>query len=414
MNQHISRPWAAGPNATRRPSPRIVGLAALLVCMLPFAASAHQDTMAGMDMGPALGASAAFGANHRLWVVTVQGQRVVLQHSDDFGATLSPPTAVNRAPQAIYATSENRPKIAVGPQGQLYVQWTEQSSRGWTGNIEFARSTDGGKVFSTPITINRDRAEITRGFDSLAVASNGDIASLWIDARDHASAEAADHPYRGFAVYSAWSTDGGKTFGPEQKLADHSCECCRTTLARTSKGDVATFFRSVYPGEIRDHSYAVLSPAGVVAAPARATFSGWKVAACPDQGPGLAIGANGTRNAVWYEASHGPAIWYGQLDPGHPARHKMKVAGAGASHADVATSGRNVWIVWNQVNAKGYQLMLRTSTDGGDAFSAPRAIAESAHSVYSPQLLVDHGKAYAAWNTETGFRLIAIPPQVTP
>lgn len=392
----------------------MVRLLALLTCMLPLVANAHQDAMASMDMGPALGASAAFGAHHRLWVVTVRGQHVVLQHSDDFGATLSPPVAVNQAPQAIYATSENRPKIAVGPQGQLYVQWTEQSSKGWTGNIEFARSTDGGKVFSTPITINRDPAKVTRGFDSLAIAGNGDIASLWIDARERASAEAARRPYRGFAVYSAWSTDGGKTFDPGQKLADHSCECCRTTLARTSGGDVATFFRSVYPGEIRDNTFAVVSPAGVVAAPERATFSGWKVAACPDQGPGLAIGTHGTRHAVWYEASHGPAIWYGQLDPGHPPRHKMKVAGAGASHADVATSGRNVWIVWNQVNAKGYQLMLRTSADGGDAFGTPHAIAESTHAVYSPQLLLDHGKAYAAWNTEAGFRLIAIPPQVTP
>lgn len=414
MSQHTSIPRATRPLSTRKPWPRIVGLAALLTCMAPLAANAHQDAMAGMDMGPALGASAAFGANHRLWVVTVQGQHVMLQHSDDFGATLSPPVAVNRAPLAIYATSENRPKIAVGPQGQLYVQWTEQSSKGWTGNIEFARSTDGGKVFSTPITINRDPAKVTRGFDSLAIAGDGDIASLWIDARDRASAKATGQPYRGFAVYTAWSTDGGTSFGPGQKLADHSCECCRTTLVRSSGGDVATFFRSVYPGEIRDHAYAVLSPAGAVAAPARATFSGWKVAACPDQGPGLAIGAGGTRHAVWYEASHGPAIWYGQLDPGHPARHKLKVAGAGASHADVVASGRDVWIVWNQVNAKGYQLMLRTSTDGGDAFSAPRVIAESAHAVYSPQLLLDQGKAYAAWNTEAGFRLIAIPSQVTP
>jgi hypothetical protein len=138
------------------------------------------------------------------------------------------------------------------------------------------------------------------------------------------------------------------------------------------------------------------------------TFSDWRIAACPHQGPGLAIGANGVRHGVWYEANHGPAIWYGQLDPDHPPRHKLKIGGPGASHADVAVHGRTVWVAWNQVNAKGYRLMLRTSHDGGDTFDAPQAIADSAAAAYSPHLLVYAGHAYAAWNTADGFRLVAI------
>jgi hypothetical protein len=67
-----------------------------------------------------------------------------------------------------------------------------------------------------------------------------------------------------------------------------------------------------------------------------------------------------------------------------------------------------VWVAWNQVSAKGYRLMLRVSHDGGDTFEAPRAIAESDVAVYSPQLLVRDGQAFAAWNTANGFRLVAI------
>jgi hypothetical protein len=113
-------------------------------------------------------------------------------------------------------------------------------------------------------------------------------------------------------------------------------------------------------------------------------------------------------HGVWYEASHGPAIWYGQLDPGQAPRHKLKIGGPGASHADVAVHDRNVWVAWTQVSATGYQLMLRASHDGGDTFDAPHAIAESADAVYSPQLLVYQGRAYVAWNTAKGFRLIAV------
>jgi hypothetical protein len=113
---------------------------------------------------------------------------------------------------------------------------------------------------------------------------------------------------------------------------------------------------------------------------------------------------------VWYEASHGPAIWYGQLDPGQPPRHRLKIAAAGASHADVAVRGHTVWVVWNQVGADAYRLMLRSSRDNGTHFDAAREIASSSGAAGSPQLLQKDGRAFVAWNTATGFRLIPVTP----
>lgn len=379
----------------------------LCLALLPLAAIAHGEQM-DMAHEPTLGAGAAFDASGRLWLATVRGGHVVVQHSGDLGKTFSEPVQVNPVAETIYASGENRPKLATGPAGQIYVQWTEQPAPGWTGSIRFARSTDGGRHFSAPITVNHDPANVTRGFDSLAIAGNGDIVVAWIDGRDAAQAKSAGKPYAGFAFYYTWSADGGKTFAPERKLMDHSCECCRTALARGADGKVAAFFRGVYGDNIRDHAFAVLHTDGEANHPERATFSGWRVAACPDQGPGLVIGANGVRHAVWYEASHGPAIWYGQLDPGHAPRHALKLGGPGASHADVAVHGKTVWVAWNQVNAEGYALMLRSSRDGGAHFGAAREIASSRAAVGSPQFLIRAGAAYVAWNTADGFRLISV------
>jgi len=234
------------------------------------------------------------------------------------------------------------------------------------------------------------------------------VVVAWVDKRDEVKAKAAGKPYLGAAIYYSWSDDGGKTFAPDRKLMGHSCECCRIALAREPNGDIAAFFRGVFGDNIRDHAFAVLRTDGKGVHPQRATFDGWKIAACPHQGPGLAIGSNGVLHGVWYEASHGPAIWYGQLDPGHPPTHVLKIGGPGAGHADVAVHDHDVWVAWNQVSAKGYQLMLRVSHDGGDAFGAPRAIADSNVAVYSPQLLVHDGRAFVAWNTASGFRLVAI------
>ena len=388
---------------------RIVCLVLLLCCApLPMAAFAQGMHMAGMAHEPELGASAAFDSHGELWLVTVRDGHVLLQHSDDLGKKFSAPVEVNRSAEKIYDEGENRPKIAFGPQGQIYVTWSHPLAGPWTGYVRFARSLDGGKHFSTPITVNHDLAKITHRFDALAVDGHGRVVVAWVDKRDEVKAEATGKPYLGAAIYYSWSDDGGKTFAPDRKLMEHSCECCRIALAREPNGDVAAFFRGVFGDNIRDHAFAVLRTDGKPVHPQRATFDGWRIAACPHQGPGLAIGSNGVLHGVWYEASHGPAIWYGQLDPGHPPTHVLKIGGPGAGHADVAVHGRDVWVAWNQVSAKGYQLMLRVSHDGGDTFDAPRAIAEADVAVYSPQLLVHDSHAFAAWNTASGFRLIAI------
>lgn len=361
-----------------------------------------------MPTEPPLGATAAFDAHGRLWVVDALDGHVRLRHSDDLGRTLSPPQPVNASPEPIYAEGENRPKLAIGPHGELYVSWSQPRAKPWTGYVRFARSLDGGAHFSTPVTVHHDRAEITHRFDALAVDGHGRVVLAWIDKRDQAAAEAAGKPYLGAGIYYTWSEDGGLHFQPERKLVDHSCECCRITLAPSPKGDIAAFFRAVYGDNIRDHAYAMLRTDGGAVRAERATFSGWHIAGCPHHGPGLAIGADGTRHAVWYEASNKPTIWYGQLVPGHHPEHSQVVAGAGASHADIAVRGTTVWVAWNQVDAAGETLMLRRSDDGGMHFDAPAPLATSKGAVGSPQLLLRDGEAYVAWNTATGFRLVPV------
>ena len=377
-----------------------------LLCLLSSVAFAHDMPGMKMPREPALGASAAFDTHGRLWVVDAADGHVRLRHSDDLGKTLSPPLYVNAVAEPIYDEGENRPKITFGSKGELYVSWSQPRAKPWTGFVRFARSSDGGAHFSAPITVHHDRAEITHRFDALAVDGHGRVVIAWIDKRDVEAAQAKGQPYLGAAVYYSWSDDAGKSFVPERKLMDNSCECCRIALARTPGGEVAAFFRGVFGDNIRDHAFALLPTDGKAPHPERATFDGWRIAACPHHGPGLAIAADGTRHAVWYEAKSGPAIWYGQLDPGHPPQHLLKLAGPGASHADVAVHGKTVWLAWNQVDANGYTLMLRVSADGGLHFDAARAIAHSSAAVGSPQLLTRHGRAFVAWNTAGGFRLV--------
>ncbi|MGC1547049.1 MAG: sialidase family protein, partial [Rhodanobacter sp.] len=360
-----------------------------LLCLLPLTAAAHDDmSKMNMSKGPELGASAAFDAHGRLWVVDAADGHVQLRHSDDLGKTLSAPVDVNAQAEPIYDKSENRPKIAFGPHDEMYVSWSQPRAKPWTGFVRFARSLDGGAHFSTPITVHHDLAEITHRFDALAVDGHGRVVIAWVDKRDLEAARAQGKPYLGAAVYYSWSDDQGRTFVPERKLADQSCECCRIAITSAPQGDVAVLFRSIFGDNIRDHAYAVLRTDGQPSHAERATFTQWRIAGCPEQGPAIAIGTDGTRHAVWYEAKDKPTIWYGQLDPGNPPKNAQVIASSGASHADVIVHGKTVWVTWNQVNALGYALMLRRSNDNGLHFDAPREIASATGSAGSPQLLL--------------------------
>lgn len=397
-------------------------LAILFLLLFPLWSLAAQENMQNMHMHAThesstavaldgLGADAAFDGKGRLWVVTVHDDHVVLRHSDDFGRTFSTPVKVNKTPESVMAETEIHPHVAVGPQGHINVSWSHPLPDHKGIDVRFASSDDGGEHFSKPVTVNRDHSPAVHYIDTLAVGDDGRIWIAWIDGRARKAAKAQGGDYRGFDLYYSSSDDGGKTFATGHEAAAHSCECCRVALAFTPDNQVAAFFRKVYPGQIRDHALTILGSDNQPDESRRVTFSDWRITACPEQGPGLAIGTDGVRHGVWFEASHGPAIWYGQLDPGHAPRHRLKIGGAGASHADVAVHDGTVWVVWNQISDKGTRLMLRVSHDNGASFDAPRVLAFSTGETTSPQLLVHDGHAYVAWNTTQGLRLIPAPRQ---
>ncbi|GAA0228089.1 sialidase family protein [Castellaniella daejeonensis] len=380
------------------------------------AASMRMDHRPGAHMAPVMATSAAFGPKDRLWTVSADDGRLSVRHSDDLGRTFSTPVVIDAPAGSILTMGEDRPTIALGQQGEIYIAWTRSLPRPYTGHILFSRSVDGGRHFSTPIRVHRDDAEITHRLASLAVDAQGRVLIAWIDRRDFEAAGLRKEAYAGTAVYYARSDDAGASFGPERKLADHSCDCCRIATARAPDGGIGVLWRFEDADDLRDHAYALVRGESVTQPPARATFTGWRVNACPHQGPGLAIAADGTRHAVWFSARDGdPTLWYGRLNPGQPPDDLLAIAHDGAAHADVAAADDRVWIVWNQADAEGLKLMARLSSDAGAHFGDARELARTATDAGSPQLLLDRdGHAYAAWDTADGFRLVPIAGAVEP
>jgi hypothetical protein len=357
------------------------------------------DVHAGVG---ALGTSAALSPGGELWVAHAEKAaartHVIVSRRDASGAWSDPVRATGE-PEPVSADGENRPKIAVGPAGELYVSWTSPTSAQYTADIRFARSLDAGRTWSTPMTVHRDRQTIAHRFESLLVDDAGVLWLAWIDKRELASAKKSGRAYAGAAVYYASSRDRGATWSAERKLADQSCECCRIALALEGRNGVAAMWRHVFANSERDHAVAILELSGPPTVQ-RATFDRWRTPACPHHGPSLAIDAAGRRHAVWFNQKHGVGrAFYGQLTQDGPAH--VRALPLGAAHADVATAGARVGIVWKRFDGPLTRIESWLSHDGGRSFVSARAW-ETRTVSDQPRLIANDRDIVLVWRTTEG------------
>jgi hypothetical protein len=359
----------------------------------------------------------AIDGGGRLWLAWAEGRHVRVAWSADRGRSFSVPVTVTREEEALDAKGESRPKIAVGAEGHVYVTWTRTLAKPYTGEIRFARSTDGGRTFSPPRTLNDDGLAIGHRFDAIAVAADGTVAVLWIDKRDLERALAVGGVYDGAALYYTISRDGGRTFAKNAKARDHVCECCRLAVAVDARGSFVALWRDILPGSVRDHAIGIL-PAGGSGAPTitRATYDGWELMGCPHHGPSLAVDAANRYHVAWFTGSgpRGPGSFYAvSADMGRTFSAPLRLGDERAEHAGVVSVGDAVWVAWKAPQPGGGSAIMARQL--APARGEPRRVAATAGPSDQPLLVSDGSSAYLSWFTAVdGYRLVplaAAPPR---
>jgi hypothetical protein len=387
----------------------------LLFCLLmSLHASAHEAHT--MPQKSTMAISVAFDSAGVLWRASVKDDFVVIDKSSDLGKTFSAPVKINQTAMKIGADGEARPKIAIGPEGNIYSTWTEALKTPYAGYIWFARSVNGGKSFEKPQLAHKDTAEITHRFEALNVAPSGDITVTWVDKRDLIAAKAAGKKYDGAAIYYAVSTDKGASFAPEQKLADSSCECCRIVTTNKPDGTVVALWRHVFEGSERDHNIAEIPRAGEKPQPHRATFGHWVIDGCPHHGAAIASGGAGKdwfgyHMAYFDGAGDKPSLMVARMDGEAWVSSPPKKFGNmknNAGHPTLLSLGEKVWLVWREISAdKAAKIYLMKSVDGGKSWDDAKLIFTTKDKADYPQLIQNKGKVYLAINTLVdGFKLV--------
>lgn len=250
-----------------------------------------------------------------------------------FLSTLAPGATAWSAPRTIISSPllmENWADFAslcVGTDGALTAQWFQKHDssadahgyEGW-----FSRSTDGGATWRAPARLGHE-------FVALAPLSQGRTLAVWLESARVRDPNAAPRPKRDPNAPRP-ARDPGAPYAPAMRLLARLlapdgrslgewtvdpdvCTCCQNTTAVLPGDRVFIAYRGHQADETRDNHYAVFDLATrTFSAPAPLRADGWKIAACPVNGP--AADARGDALAVaWFTAASGEPRVFARHSP---------------------------------------------------------------------------------------------------
>lgn len=379
----------------------------------------------GRFVAVAWGASAADGATD-----------VFMATSRDGGQSFSDPKRVNAVEGEARLGGELPPRVALtrprqGADPEIVVLWT---ARGSGTSVRLARSTDGGRTFAPPETLQREGVPGDRGWPALALDEHGAAHAIWLDHRglapppgttpashkDHrqatehdgvAMAQKSSLYYASVGVTSPNATSKGSAqLRREHALTPGVCYCCKTALAAGANGTLFAAWRHVYPGNLRDIAFAVSRDGGrSFSAPVRASHDEWAINGCPDDGPAMALDAHGTVHLVWPTVVGGAeprgAIFYASTRDGRSFTPRQQVPTLGSlkpSHPQIAIDARGrLLVAWDEsIEGRRVAAVRALSSRGAPEGNVVRLDAGAA-AIYPVVAPIDAG-FIAAWTSGAG------------
>jgi hypothetical protein len=330
-----------------------------------------QDTDAAE---PAM-ASAPDGSVYVAWVNHRQTEAdVMIARLGSDGRQMSAPVRVN--PQAGIATAwrGDPPTIAVAPDQTVFVGWTARTGAGsaHATDVYLSASHDQGTTFAAPVKINDDAKPAVHGMHSLAIGRDGRIYVAWLDERNVApdpmkdmkmeAKSAGHHMENNREVFIASSTDGGRSFSANQKVASNVCPCCKTALAVNSEDRLFISWRQVLPGDFRHIAVASSTDrAKTFSKPTIVSDDQWMLAGCPVSGSSLSAGNDGSLKVLWYsEGKNGQTglYWSESLDGAvtFGARHLL-AAGTTRGTPVLLNEGKRLSAIWQTIEGNSAKIL---------------------------------------------------------
>jgi hypothetical protein len=222
------------------------------------------------------------------------------------------------------------PKVALSGD-KIYTVWSDNSS----GNLEifFARSTDGGANYSSPSNLSND-ADQSRA--PSIIISNSNIFVVWSSGSGNNS-----------EIFFARSTDGGASF----------------SIANISQNSGFSYTPQL-----------VASGSNV--------YVVWN------------DNTDGNLDIMFARSTDGGASFSASVTLNDNT-------GGQSSIPSIAVFSSNLYVVWNDNTDGNLDIMFARSSDGGYSFNSPTNISVNPGGSYSPQLAVSGSNVFILWNDNT-------------
>jgi hypothetical protein len=284
----------------------------VLLAMLAVSALLHGQRSAGTSWSPAIDPLASpAGSNSAQPQLSSSDRGLILSWIEKDGATASLRFAERTpsgwsAPRTVASGTDwfvnwaDVPSVIRLGNGAIVGHWLQKSgSDTYAYDVRLAYSQDDGKTWSRSFTPHSDGTKTEHGFASLFQMPGAGLGLVWLDGR--AMKAGSGHAGHGAASGSMSlrfaSFDGRWQRTSEGAVDLRVCECCPTSAAVTSEGPIAAF-RGRTTDETRDIHVSRLDK-GKWTEPKPVHRDGWKINACPVNGPMLS--ARGRDVAVaWF------------------------------------------------------------------------------------------------------------------
>lgn len=342
------------------------------------------------DAAEPVAAAARDGTAYVAWVEHRAHKEadVFVAHLDGEGHATAAPVRVNAKAGEATAWRGDPPTLAVAPDGTIYIGWTARAgTEGHGSDLYLSTSRDSGLSFAPPVKVNDDSVPGVHAMHSLAVSSDGRIHLAWLDERNLVPAVAdqsstgqkkMEHMERNREVFTSFSTDGGRSFAPNRRVAVEACPCCKTTLAVGTNARVYVGWRQVLPGEYRHIAVSSSADGGeTFSSPVIVSDDQWVIPGCPVSGPALSVAADGALSVLWYTAGERGTTglyWAESRDTGRTfSERKLFVGGqAFGTPLLLANAASKLFVIWGDNDGNAPRVVAAPLLTGGKA-SAPVA-----------------------------------------
>lgn len=212
----------------------------------------------------------------------------------------SAPTTI-RSGRDFFVNWADFPSVAVLDGGRLAAHWLQRTGKGtYAYGVRIAQSTDKGKTWSNPVTPHRDNAPVEHGFVAMW-GEKGKLGAVWLDSRKSTPSEHGGEGHGSEMMLMSTTVAPNGTLGPEIIVDARTCDCCQNTVAMTRSGPIVAY-RDRTADEIRD-IYITRQIKGKWTEGVPVHNDGWKIAACPVNGP--ALDASGNNVAIaWFTGAN--------------------------------------------------------------------------------------------------------------